>query len=140
MVLGVGFLLVAQTLAPMAAIAATIQTDLFVYQNGDTVTVTGDGFGPTEVVDLVTTDPAATVVDQGTATTDGAGSLTYQFILSATVPGLYTVNATGATTGLTASTQFDPTQTTLTLTTSPEALVRPLFSASPNLTAFGTGP
>jgi len=107
-VLGVGFLLVAQTLAPMAAIAATIQTDLFVYQNGDTVTVTGDGFGPTEVVDLVTTDPAATVVDQGTATTDGAGSLTYQFILSATVPGLYDVTATGKTSGLTASTQFDP--------------------------------
>src|SRR2546428_13387063 len=98
--------------SPMAAFAATIQTDLFVYQNGDAVTVTGDGFGPTEVVGLVTTDPAAAVVDHGTATTDGAGSLTYQFILSATVPGLYTVNATGATTGLTASTQFDPTQTT----------------------------
>src|SRR2546423_12652493 len=111
-ILSVGFVLLAQTYAgPIAALAATIQTDLFVYQNGDTVTVTGDGFGPTEVVDLVTTDPAATVVDHGTATTDGAGSLTYQFILSATVPGLYTVNATGATTGLTASTQFDPTQT-----------------------------
>src|SRR2546422_8079453 len=107
-VLGVGFLLVAQTLAPMAAIAATIQTDLFVYQNGDTVTVTGDGFGAAEVVDLVTTDPAATVVDHGSATTDGVGNLTYQFTLTTTVPGLYDVKATGQTSGLTASTQFDP--------------------------------
>ena len=107
-VLGVGFLLVAQTLAPMAAIAATIQTDLFVYQNGDTVTVTGDGFGATETVDLFTTDPAATVVDHGAATTDSAGGFSFQFSLNAIVGGLYTVTATGETSGLSASTQFDP--------------------------------
>ena len=107
-VLGVGFLVVAQTLAPAAAIAATIQTDLFVYQTGDTVTVTGDGFGFTETVSLVTTDPASTVVDQGTASTDGQGNFSYQFTLNATVPGLYDVRATGETSGLTASTQFDP--------------------------------
>src|SRR5881227_3987323 len=52
-ILGVGFVLLAQTYAgPIAALAATIQTDLFVYQNGDTVTVTGDGFGAAEDVDL----------------------------------------------------------------------------------------
>src|SRR6266536_4107097 len=75
--------------------AATIQTDLFVYQNGDTVTVTGQGFGSTENVDLVTTDPNSTVVDQGTAATDDAGAFTYQFVLNATVSGLYDVVATG---------------------------------------------
>src|SRR5438309_5620682 len=108
-ILGVGFVFLAQTYAgPTAAIAATIQTDLFVYQNGDTVTVTGDGFGFTETVDLVTTDPAAAVVDHGAATTDGQGNLSYQFTLIATVPGLYDVRATGETSGLTASTQFDP--------------------------------
>src|SRR5207245_1987830 len=97
--------------SPMAAFAATIQTDLFVYQNGDTVTVTGDGFGAAEVVDLVTTDPAATVVDHGSATTDGVGNLTYKFTLTTTVPGLYNVKASGQTSGLTASTQFDPPPT-----------------------------
>src|SRR5205823_6583995 len=85
-----------------------IQTDLFVYQNGDTVTVTGDGFGATETVDLVTTDPNAAVVDSGSRTTDDAGNFTYQFILNANVPGLYTVTGTGETSGLSASTQFDP--------------------------------
>ncbi|TMD13659.1 MAG: choice-of-anchor D domain-containing protein, partial [Chloroflexi bacterium] len=94
--------------SPMAAFAATIQTDLFVYQNGDTVTVTGDGFGAAETVDVVTTDPNAAVIDQGTATTDSAGGFSYQFTLGATVGGLYTVTATGATSGLSASTQFDP--------------------------------
>src|SRR5438094_1766551 len=104
-ILGVGFVLLAQTYAgPIAALAATIQTDLFVYQNGDTVTVTGDGFGFTETVSLVTTDPASTVVDQGTASTDGQGNFSYQFTLNATVPGLYDVRATGETSGLTAST------------------------------------
>src|SRR5947207_12429755 len=100
-ILGVGFVLLAQTYAgPIAAIAATIQTDLFVYQNGDTVTVTGDGFGATETVDLFTTDPAATVVDHGAATTDSAGGFSFQFSLNAIVGGLYTVTATGETSGL----------------------------------------
>ncbi|TMG03036.1 MAG: choice-of-anchor D domain-containing protein, partial [Chloroflexi bacterium] len=111
-ILGVGFVLLAQTYAgPIAALAATIQTDLFVYQNGDTVTVTGDGFGAAEVVDLVTTDPAATVVNHGSATTGGVGNLTYQSTLTTTVPGLYDVKATGQISGLTASTQFDPPPT-----------------------------
>ncbi|MEA2628187.1 MAG: trimeric autotransporter adhesin, partial [Chloroflexota bacterium] len=104
-----GVLLLTQLLlAPVAALAATIQTDLFVYQNGDTVTVTGDGFGPSETVDLVTTDPNATVVNRGGTTTDDQGSFTYQFTLNVTIAGLYDVNATGETSGLTASTRFDP--------------------------------
>src|SRR5947208_17121061 len=111
-ILGVGFVLLAQTYAgPIAALAATIQTDLFVYQNGDTVTVTGDGFGAAEVVDLVTTDPAATVVDRGGATTDSLGNLSYQFTLNVTVPGLSDVPATGQTSGLKAPAQFDPPPT-----------------------------
>src|SRR5436309_5599451 len=82
-------LLLAQpALAPVAGLAATIQTDLFVYQNGDTVTVTGDGFGAAETVDVFTTDPAAAVVDRGTATTDVQGAFSYQFVLAATLPGL----------------------------------------------------
>jgi hypothetical protein len=108
----VGALFLAQAiLGPMPALAATIQTDLFVYQNGDTVTVTGNGFGVTETVGVVTTDPNAAVVDQGTAATDTSGNFSYQFVLNVTVGGLYTVNATGQTSGLSASTQFDPAPT-----------------------------
>ena len=120
MVFAVGFLLLAQAiLGPIGALAATIQTDLFIYQNGDTVTVTGNGFGGTETVGLVTMDPNATVVDQGAATTDGSGNFTYQFMLTVTVGGLYTVNANGQASGLTASAQFDPPKTTLTITDTP---------------------
>src|SRR6202162_5243085 len=108
-VFAVGFLLLAQAIVgPIGALAATIQTDLFVYQNGHRVTVTGDGVGVAETVDVVTTDPAATLVDHGSATTDGSGSFSYQFTLNATVSGLYDVKATGEISGLTASTQFDP--------------------------------
>src|SRR2546428_13775850 len=90
------FLVAVAVMGPAAsAIAANIQTDLFVYQNGDTVTVTGDGFGATETVDVVTTDPNSTIVDSGTATTDDLGNFTYQFMLRVTIPGLYSVSATG---------------------------------------------
>src|SRR5438034_7716278 len=117
------FLVAVAVMGPAAsAIAANIQTDLFVYQNGDTVTVTGDGFGPTESVDVVTTDPNAAVVDSGSATTDDLGNFTYHFVLNVSVPGLYTVTGTGETSGLTASTQFDP----------------PTLSVSPTSWSFGT--
>src|SRR5438477_12241874 len=103
------FLVAVAVIGPGAsAIAANIQTDLFIYQNGDTVTVTGDGFGATETVDIVTTDPNTSVVDQGTADTDDLGNFTYQFVLNATVPGLYDVVGTGRLSGLSATTQFDP--------------------------------
>src|SRR6184192_2555545 len=105
-ILGVGFVLLAQTYAgPIAGLAATIQTDLFVYQNGDTVTVTGDGFGPSETVELVTVDPVGAVVDQGSAASDAAGNFSYQFVLNTTVGGLYTVTARGETSAVSASTQ-----------------------------------
>src|SRR5437867_3146455 len=114
-------LLLAQpALAPVAGLAATIQTDLFVYQNGDTVTVTGDGFGPSETVDLVTVDPVGAVVDQGTAASDAAGNFSYQFVLNTTFGGLYTVTARGETSAVSASTQFDPQdKTVITLVVAP---------------------
>src|SRR3990170_6119519 len=85
--------------------AASIVTDLWVYNDGDTVTVTGTDFGPTETVDLVTTDPNGTVVDSGSAQTDEAGEFAYSFLLVVTVTGIYTVTATGRDSGLNATTQ-----------------------------------
>src|SRR6059036_3398272 len=114
-------LLLAQpALAPVAGLAATIQTDLFVYQNGDTVTVTGDGFGAAETVDLATVDPVGAVVDQGSAASDAAGNFSYQFVLNTTFGGLYTVTARGETSAVSASTQFDPPdKTVITLVVAP---------------------
>ena len=59
-------LLLMGTLLVPALVAATgITTDLWVYQDGDTVTVTGVDYGLNEVVDFVTTDPDGVVVDSG---------------------------------------------------------------------------
>src|SRR6185503_6416265 len=101
-------LLISTLLLPALAAATEIHTDLWVYQDGDTVTVSGIDFGPIEVVDFVTTDPVGTVVDTGSATTDETGSVTYQFVLHATMDGIYDILATGQSSGLTATTQFDP--------------------------------
>ncbi|MFN2614306.1 MAG: hypothetical protein ABR552_05735, partial [Actinomycetota bacterium] len=91
-----------------AAVAAMIQTDLYIYQNGDTVNVTGTGFGASEVVGFRTTDPNEVVVDAGSATSDESGNVAYSFVLNATTGGIYTVNANGESSGDTASTTFDP--------------------------------
>src|SRR5690349_17710380 len=106
-------LLLATLLLPALVAAATIQTDLFVYNDGDTVNVTGVDYGANEVVDFVTTDPDGTVVDDSAAagvspTSDDQGNVAYSFTLHATQSGLYTVVGTGQTSGYTASTQFDP--------------------------------
>jgi hypothetical protein len=96
-------------LLAVAPVAATsIQTDLWVYAQGDTVNVSGDGFGPAENVQIVTTDPYGVVVDDGITTSDPSGYIAYSFVLNSDVPGIYDVVATGLSSGLTASTQFDP--------------------------------
>ncbi|HUQ43753.1 MAG TPA: PxKF domain-containing protein [Candidatus Limnocylindria bacterium] len=107
-------LLLASLVVPALAAATEIQTDLWVYQDGDTVTVTGIDFGANEVVDFLTTDPNGVVVDTGSASSDGSGGVVYAFVLHATVEGIYDVVATGATSGLTATTQFDPAIITYT--------------------------
>jgi hypothetical protein len=101
-------LLLATLLIPALAAAATIQTDLWVYQDGDTVTVTGVDFGASENVDFATTDPDGVVVDTGSGTSDELGNVTYAFTLHVTVGGLYTVTGTGSISGSVASVQFDP--------------------------------
>jgi hypothetical protein len=101
-------------LAVAPALATSIATDLWVYASGDTVNVSGDGFAPSENVEIVTTDPNGVVVDDGTALSDIDGNLAYSFVLAADVPGIYDVVATGLSSGSTASTQFDPIGATTT--------------------------
>jgi large repetitive protein len=101
-------LLLASLILPALVAATEITTDLWVYQYGDTVTVTGVDFGADEAVEVVTTDPSGIEVDRGSAQTNAGGGFTYAFVLLSDVPGIYDVVATGATSGFTASTQFDP--------------------------------
>jgi hypothetical protein len=96
-------------LAVAPVLATSISTDLWVYQQGDTVNVSGDGFDPSENVEIVTTDPNAIEVDRGTVLSDANGNIAYSFLLNSDVPGIYDVVATGLSSGLSASTQFDPT-------------------------------
>ena len=111
------FFLMATLVLPALASAAEISTDLWIYQYGDTVTVTGVDFGADEDVTVVTTDPFGAGVDSGVAHTDATGGFTYAFVLLSDVPGIYDVAATGLGSGLSASTQFDPPTTTTTTTT-----------------------
>jgi hypothetical protein len=106
-------LLMATLILPALAAAAEIQTDLWIYQYGDTVTVTGVDFGADETVDLVSTDPNGVEVDRGTAQSDVQGAFTYQFVLLSDVPGIYDVVATGLSSGASAATQFDPTNVSI---------------------------
>jgi hypothetical protein len=101
-------------LAVAPVLATSIQTDLWVYAQGDTVNVSGDGFDASEDVEIVTTDPYGVVVDDGTVAADPYGYIAYSFVLNSDVPGIYDVVATGLSSGLTASTQFDPAVATVT--------------------------
>jgi formate hydrogenlyase subunit 3/multisubunit Na+/H+ antiporter MnhD subunit len=86
-------LLLASLLLPGLVAAATIQTDLWVYQDGDTVTVTGVDFGANEVVDFVTSDPAGVVVDTGSASTDELGNVTYHVLWGLAIVTMFVGNA-----------------------------------------------
>jgi hypothetical protein len=101
-------------LAVAPVLATSISTDLWVYQQGDTVNVTGDGFDASENVEIVTTDPNAVEVDRGTVLSDANGNIAYSFVLNSDVPGIYDVVATGLSSGLSAATQFDPAVATVT--------------------------
>jgi hypothetical protein len=111
------FLSLTVLLLAVAPVAATsISTDLWVYQQGDTVNVTGDGFDVSENVEIVTTDPYGVEVDRGTVLSDAYGNIAYSFVLNSGVPGIYDVVATGLSSGLTASAQFDPPAESFTFT------------------------
>ena len=103
-------------LGGVQAVAATIHTDLWLYQKGDTVKVFGEDFSPTETVDIVTTGPSGATVDAGTADTDVDGAFTYSFVLDSDESGIFDVVATGSSSGLTAATQFDPAHLSLSPT------------------------
>jgi hypothetical protein len=122
------------------ALATSIQTDLWVYQYGDTVSVSGDGFGAAEAVEIVTTDPYGVEVDRGTAQTDDVGYFSYSFVLLSDVPGIYDVVATGLLSGLSATTQFDPNNFAVAYSQTPDPVqYSDVATLSGSLTCSHTG-
>jgi hypothetical protein len=132
-------LLMATLLLPALVAATEITTDLWVYQNGDTVTVTGIDFGADEDVELVTTDPNGVEVDRGLVHSDANGSITYSFILGSDVPGIYDIVATGLTSGFSASTQFDPPSNISQTLSSTTITYGETTTSSGSLSASGSG-
>ena len=84
----------------------TIQSDLPDYAPGDTVTLTGSNWQPGELVHInVNDDVSQTWSRDVDVTADANGNITDQFQLPSTFVALYTVTATGPSSG-TATTTF----------------------------------
>jgi hypothetical protein len=126
-------------LGGVQAIAATINTDLWIYQKGDTVKVFGEDFGPTETVDIVTTSPTGAPVDGGSADTDELGAFAYSFVLNSDESGIFDILATGRDSGLVATTQFDPAHANLSPTSKDFGDVTVSSDASQVFTISNTG-
>jgi hypothetical protein len=86
--------------------APTIKSDLPDYPPGATVTLTGSGWRPGEVVDIyVNDDQGKTWEETFEVTADANGNITHQFNLPDWFVAVYQVRATGAQSGV-ATTSF----------------------------------
>src|SRR5215471_8550712 len=107
-------------LAALAAVAALlavflpgaladVSTDLQTYQIGDTVYITGDGMDQGETVDVDVTNPNNALVQHHAVPADDQGSFSDTYVIpDDAVAGIYTVTATGESSGKSFSTTFDP--------------------------------
>jgi len=97
-------------LAPAAMAAeATIQTDKTDYEPGDTVIYKGSGFTAAEVVNLEAKGDTNGTVLTTTATADASGAISGTLSLTMMYEAHYAVTATGASSGLVATTSFKDT-------------------------------
>jgi hypothetical protein len=109
-------------LAFASSALAGVQTDAFDYQLGDTVSIVGDGMQPGETVGIDIIGPLGTTVQHDDVTADAVGNFSDSYVLPLdATPGIYTVVATGISSGASYSTLFDPGQSGTTLTASKTA-------------------
>ena len=88
---------------------ASVQTDRYLYNFGDTVQITGDGMAASEVVAVDVYFPNASLAQHHEVAADEFGNFSDSFYLAEGMPGgIYDVVATGLSSGIVFTTQFDP--------------------------------
>lgn len=107
--------------ATMISVAgASVSTDRDIYYQGETVQISGDGMDALENVMVDVTFPDGTLAQEDTVTAGENGNFVDTYVIPADAPGgIYTVTATGQTSGIVFTTTFDPpaaTTTTLSVT------------------------
>jgi hypothetical protein len=88
---------------------ADVHTDLQVYSSGDTVYITGDGMNAGEGVGIDVGFPDSSLAQHHDVVADDNGNFADSYVVPIDPPtGIYTVTATGADSGNSFSTTFDP--------------------------------
>jgi hypothetical protein len=90
---------------------ASVQTDRWLYAQGDTVQITGDEMLPGEAVVVDVFLPDGSLSQSHEVVADDGGAFSDTYTLASDAPGgIYDVVATGAVSGSVFRTQFDPLQ------------------------------
>jgi hypothetical protein len=100
---------VAMLFGSVATVFATVSTDAYYYNFGDTVQITGDGMQTGESVSVGVSYPGGTLAQEHQVVADENGNFADSFYLADGMPyGEYAVVATGLASGNVFSTVFDP--------------------------------
>jgi uncharacterized repeat protein (TIGR01451 family) len=88
---------------------ADVWTDRYVYHSGDTVTISGNGMQASESVAVEVFLPDASLAQHHDVLADDQGNFSDTYVLPSDAPsGIYTVVASGAESGASYTTTFDP--------------------------------
>lgn len=105
----------------VAVAAASVSTDAYYYNLGDTVQITGDQMSPGENVTVDVFLPDGSLSQEHVVVADANGDFTDSYTLALDAPGgIYTVVATGQSSGSVFTTTFDPFVLTINNPTSPK--------------------
>lgn len=110
----------AVTVAVTGLASASVSTDGYYYNAGDTVQITGDQMAPGENVTVDIDYPDGSLAQEHVVLADDSGNFVDSYIVPSGAPaGVYAVVATGQSSGSVFTTTFDPpanTSTSLTIT------------------------
>src|SRR6266516_5834012 len=88
---------------------AAVSTDRWTYQVGDTVHISGDGMQAGETVGVDVSYPDGSLAQHHEVAADDSGNFGDTYVIQSSDPaGIYTVTATGETSGNVFTTTFDP--------------------------------
>jgi hypothetical protein len=90
-------------------VQAAVVTDKYDYVAGETVQITGDSMAPSEGVSVDVSFPDGTLAQHHEVVADEAGNFADTYVITDSAPsGIYTVLATGLSSGTVFTTTFDP--------------------------------